>query len=833
MGTMLNDFRFGIRMLLKNPAFTAVAVLSLALGIGANTAIFQLLNAVRLKTLPVRNAQELAQVGLRASDLQLTRGSKGLLRYAPMTNPLWEQIRDRQLGFAGMAAWGMAGFNLAQGGEVRPARGLWVSGDFFNVLGVQPELGRVFNQSDDQRGCTAPGVVISHGFWQSEFGGSSDVVGRKVTLSDRQLQVIGVTPPGFFGLEVGKSFDVALPICADAMFSGANQRLDSGTNWWLMVTGRLKPGWTIAQANSQVSTISAPLFQQTLPSNYPAASVNDYLNSKLEVVDGSSGYSILRDNYERPLWLLLAIAGLVLLITCANLANLLLARASTREREIAVRQAVGASRFRIVRQLLVETILLAAIGTSLGLVLAQALGTFLVASIGTTRDVVFLDVAPDLRVLGFTAGVAVLTCIVFGLTPALRATRVSPGAAMKAAGRGLTAGRERFSLRRALVVIQVALSLVLVASALLFSRSLNKLLKLDAGFNQENLLIARVGFNRLKIDPANRLAFRGQVLERIKATPGVKDVSEMDSIPLTGGGRGNAVWLEGRTSADKVDASFNRVGADYFKTLDIPLVSGRSFSTTDSRSSTNVAIINQTLAQMLREPNPVGKRFVVEATPGEGETTYEIVGMARDAKFEDLRESALPVVYLASFQDAYPSSGRQFLIRSNLPPTNLSASINQGLREFNPGLDVNLQVFRSMVEESLLRERLMAKLSGSFGVLALVLASIGLYGLLSYGVTSRSKEIGIRMALGAGTRNVLSLILHEAVLLVLIGVAVGVPVVLYVSRFAKTLLFDLSPTDPVSLVIAGLVLMSVALVAGYLPARRATKVDPLVALRDE
>jgi len=830
---MLNDFRFGIRMLLKNPAFTAVAVLSLALGIGANTAIFQLLNAVRLKTLPVRNAQELAQVGLRASDLQLTRGSKGLLRYAPMTNPLWEQIRDRQLGFAGMAAWGMAGFNLAQGGEVRPARGLWVSGDFFNVLGVQPELGRVFNQSDDQRGCTAPGVVISHGFWQSEFGGSSDVVGRKVTLSDRQLQVIGVTPAGFFGLEVGKSFDVALPICADAMFSGANQRLDSGTNWWLMVTGRLKPGWTIAQANSQVSTISAPLFQQTLPSNYPAASVNDYLNSKLEVVDGSSGYSILRDNYERPLWLLLAIAGLVLLITCANLANLLLARASTREREIAVRQAVGASRFRIVRQLLVETILLAAIGTSLGLVLAQALGTFLVASIGTTRDVVFLDVAPDLRVLGFTAGVAVLTCIVFGLTPALRATRVSPGAAMKAAGRGLTAGRERFSLRRGLVVIQVALSLVLVASALLFSRSLNKLLKLDAGFNQENLLIARVGFNRLKIDPANRLAFRGQVLERIKATPGVKDVSEMDSIPLTGGGRGNAVWLEGRTSADKVDASFNRVGADYFKTLDIPLVSGRSFSTTDSRSSTNVAIINQTLAQMLREPNPVGKRFVVEATPGEGETTYEIVGMARDAKFEDLRESALPVVYLASFQDAYPSSGRQFLIRSNLPPTNLSASINQGLREFNPGLDVNLQVFRSMVEESLLRERLMAKLSGSFGVLALVLASIGLYGLLSYGVTSRSKEIGIRMALGAGTRNVLSLILHEAVLLVLIGVAVGVPVVLYVSRFAKTLLFDLSPTDPVSLVIAGLVLMSVALVAGYLPARRATKVDPLVALRDE
>src|SRR5436190_5321390 len=253
---MLNDLRFGVRMLLKNPAFTAVAVLSLALGIGANTAIFQLLNAVRLKTLPLRNVQEIAQVRLRESDVELTRGNKGRMRYAPVTNPLWEQIRDRQEGFGGIAAWGVAGFNLAQGGEVRPARGIWVSGDFFNVLGVQPELGRVFNQADDVRGGSAPGAVISHGFWQKEFGGVQDVVGRKLTLSDHQIQVIGVTPPGFYGLEVGKSFDVALPICADAIFSGENQRLDSGTNWWLMVTGRLKPGWTIGQANAQISSVS-------------------------------------------------------------------------------------------------------------------------------------------------------------------------------------------------------------------------------------------------------------------------------------------------------------------------------------------------------------------------------------------------------------------------------------------------------------------------------------------------------------------------------------------------------------------------------------------------
>jgi predicted permease len=830
---MLNDLRFGIRMLMKNPAFTTVAVLSLALGIGANTAIFQLLNAVRLKNLPVRNPQELAQVRLRDRDVELTRGNKGFMRYAPITNPLWEQIRDRQQAFSGIAAWGFAGFNLAQGGEVRPARGLWVSGDFFNVLGVQPEVGRVFSQTDDVRGCNAPGVVISHGFWQSEFGGVPDIVGRKLTLSDRQLSVIGVTPPGFFGLEVGKSFDVALPICADAMFSGENQRLDSGTNWWLMISGRLKPGWTIPQASDHLTGMSSALFQQTLPSNYPAPSVNDYLNSKLEVVDGSTGYSTLRQNYERPLWLLLAIAGLVLLITCANLANLLLARASIREREIAVRLAVGASRLRIVRQLLVEALLLAIIGTAIGAGVAQALSRFLVASIGTTSDLVFLDVTPDFRVLGFAAGIAALTCVFFGLTPALKITRVNPGAAMKAAGRGLTAGRERFSLRRALVVAQVALSVVLVAGALLFSRSLNRLLTLNTGFNQDNLLISRVGFNRLKIEPAQRLRFRGELLERIKNVPGVDDAAEMDTLPLTGGGRGNNVWLEGRTSADAIGCSFNRVGKDYFKTLQIPLVSGRSFSEADTSNAPQVAIISQTLAQMLHEENPVGKRFVVEATPGDPETHFDIIGVARDAKFEDLREEPLPVVYLVSTQDPYPSTGRRYLIRSNLAPETLTAEINRNLMEFNPRLDVSFQVFRTMVQESLLRDRLMAKLSGLFGILALLLASIGLYGLLSYGVASRTNEIGIRMALGARTRNVLTLILREAVLLVIVGLAVGIPLALYVARFASTLLFELSPTDPVSLSIAGVVLFIVALVAGYLPARRATKVDPLVALRDE
>lgn len=830
---MFNDLIFGLRMLRKNPAFTAVAVLSLALGIGANTAIFQLLNAVRLKNLPLRNPQELAQIRLRESDVPLTRGNKGSMRYAPVTNPLWEQIRDRQEAFSGISAFGFAGFNLAQGGEVRPARGLWVSGDFFNVIGVQPFLGRLFSAADDTRGCSAPGVVISHGFWQSEFGGVPDVVGRKLNLSDHQLQVIGVTPPDFFGLEVGKSFDVAVPICADAVFAGANNRLDSGINWWLMVNGRLKPGWTIAQANAQLTSISESMFQKTLPSNYPPESVNNYLNSKLEVREGSSGYSTLRQNYERPLWLLLAIAGLVLLVTCANLANLLLARASTREREMAVRQAVGASRLRIVRQLLVEALLLAVIGTTVGALLAQVLSKFLIAAIGTSNNLVFLDVTPDFRVLGFAAGVAALTCVFFGLAPALRATRFNPGAAMKAAGRGLTSGRERISLRRGLIVVQVALSLVLVAGALIFTRNFNNLLNLDAGFNQENLVSTRIGFNRLKLEPLRRLAFRGELLERMKNVPGVDDVSEMDSLPLTGGNRGNDVWLEGHDPNQRINCSFNRVGVNYMKTLQIPLVAGRNFGASDSLNAPKAAIINQTLARMLKEENPVGKRLIVEATPGEPETQYEIVGVARDSKFEDLREVDLPVVYLSSTQEPEPPAGARFLIRSGLPPAQLTNELKRTLLELQPGMDVTFQEFRSIVRESLLRERLMATLSGFFGVLALLLASIGIYGLLSYAVASRTNEIGIRMALGAKSRNVISLILKEALVLVLIGVVVGIPIVLYLSRFARSLLFELSPTDPISLALAGMVLLIVALLAGYLPARRATKVDPLVALRDE
>jgi predicted permease len=684
---------------------------------------------------------------------------------------------------------------------------------------------------DDQRGCAAPGLVISHAFWQREFAGDVNVIGRKLTLADHSFEIIGVTPASFFGMEVGRSFDLALPICAVPLVRG-NDRFFSGIIWWLTVTGRLKPGWSLEQANAQTQAISPDLFKAALPVNYPPASVKDYLGSRLIAVPAGSGVSELREKYERPLWLLLAIGGLVLLIACANLANLLLARASAREREIATRQALGASRGRLIRQLLVESLLLAGVGAALGAALALALSRFLVEFLSTSDNPVFLDLAPDWRVLGFAAGLAVLTCLLFGLAPAIRATRMEPGAVMKTGGRGMTASRERFSLRRALVVAQVALSLVLVAGALLFSRSLGKLLTVDTGFRQEGVLTAVVRFQRLNLPPDRNPAFKDELLDRIRAIPGMESAA-VGMTPFSDWG-GGKVWIDGTDSEQAKGTSLSRVGPDYFKTLQVSLLAGRDFDARDRIGSPKVAIVNEAFARkFLDGASPVGHSFWVEASPGSPDTRYEIVGLVRDTKYEDLREEFQPIAYYAAAQDSGAGPGAQVLIRSRLPQAETVAVIKHVLNEINPAITVRFQEFKPMIEATILRERLMATLSGFFGVLALLLACIGLYGILSYGVASRTNEIGIRMALGAQRRDVSWLILREALWLVIAGVAVGLPMIFAVTRLAATLLFGLTPTDPASLIFAALLMLAVALVAGYLPSRRATRVDPIVALRCE
>ncbi|HET6976594.1 MAG TPA: ABC transporter permease [Pyrinomonadaceae bacterium] len=824
---MIQDVRFGVRMLLKNKGFTAVAILSLALGIGANTAIFHLLDAVRLRTLPVRAPQELAEV--RLTDMKGARG--GVWREPSVTYPIWEQIRDRQQAFSGVFAWGTDTVNLAPGGEVRNARMLYVSGDFFNTLGINAALGRVFSNEDDQRGCGAPGIIIGHDFWQREFGGDTNVIGRKLTFADHSFEIVGVTPANFFGMEVGRSFDLSLPVCAIPLVRG-NDRYLSGIVWWLTVNGRLKPDWSLNQANAHTQAISSDLFNASLPSNYPPPSVNDYLASKLIAVPAGTGVSQLREKFEQSLWLLLAIAGLVLLIACANLANLLLARASAREREIAVRQALGASRGRLIRQLLVESLLLSVFGTILGAAIAQALSRFLVAFLSTTADPVFIDLAPDWRVLSFAAALAVLTCLLFGLMPALRVTGTKLGLIMKATSRGVTAGRQRITLRRGLSVVQVALSLILVTGALLFTRSLSNIVTAKTGF-QEDVLTARVIFRQLNLSPERIPVFKDELLERIRAIPGVESAALTQIIPLRDSGGANA-WIERSGERQMLNTNLSRVGPGYFKTLQIPLQAGRDFDTRDKVSSPPVAIVNQAFARkFLSGANPVGQRLWIAATPGTPDTAYEIVGLVGDTKYEDLREEFGPIVYYAAAQDADAGAGAQFLIRAHLDQAETTGAIKRVLNEINPAITVSFQGLKPMIDATILRERLLATLAGFFGALALLLACIGLYGILSYGVASRTTELGIRMALGASRRDVFWLILREAFWLVVMGVIIGLPLIFGLARLASALLFGLTPTDPLSITGAALLMLAVAMVAGYLPSRRATRVDPIVALRYE
>lgn len=826
---MFQDLHFGVRMLLKNKGFTAVATLSLALGIGANTAIFQLIDAVRLRTLPVRAPNELVQV--RPVEMKGARG--GFARSFPtVTNPLWEQIRDRQQSFSGIFAWGADTANLAPGGEERPARMLYVSGDFFSTLGVQAALGRTLTATDDQRGCGTPGVVISNGFWQREYGQDANIVGQKITVNDHPLEIVGVAQANFFGMEVGRSFDLALPICAVSLVRG-NDRLLSGTMWWLTVTGRLKPGWTSEQATSHVQSISPGVFEAALPANYPSASVNDYLATKLTAAPAGAGISTLREEYQQSLWLLLAIAASVLLVACANLANLLLARASARERELAIRHALGASRLRIIRQLLVESLLLATAGALFGAALAQALSRFLVSFLSTGTNPVFLDLTPDWRVFAFTIGLAFLTCLFFGLAPALRATRRHTGSLIKTIGRGLTASRERFNLRRALVVVQVALSLVLVTGALLFSRSLGKLLTVDTGFEREGILTARILFQRSNLPQDQIPIFKNSLLERIRAIPGVESAAVAHELPLRDWG-GASAWMDGQNATQAKDTSLSRIGSEYFKTLKIAMLSGRDFDSRDTVDSPKVAIVNEAFArEFLGGRNPVGQRFWIAATPGSPDTPYEIVGLVRNTKYEELREEFGPIAYYASAQDAGAGPGTQVLIRSRLSQAETVAAIKRALNEISPTISVRFEGFKSMIEATILRERLLATLSFFFGLLALLLACIGLYGSLSYGVASRTNEIGIRMAIGAQRRDVFWLILRESILLVMAGVLLGLPIVFAVTRLAASLLFGLTPTDPLSLLLSSLLMLLVAVVAGYLPSRRATRVDPLIALRYE
>jgi putative ABC transport system permease protein len=830
MTSFWRDLRHAFRFLRLSPGFTFVAILTLALGIGANTAIFQLIDSIRLRTIPVKNPQELGTI--RIADRHWGSGQFSS-QYSQLTYGMWEQIRKRQEGFAEIAVWSDQRFNLATGGEVRKAKGIRVSGDFFHVLGVEPILGRLLGPEDDQPGCSLSGANISYAFWQRDFAGDPSVIGKRLTLDGNSFQVMGVTPSGFNGISIGDTFDVAVPICVEPILSPRNNRLTLRHAWWLATIGRLRPGWTIPRANAQILAVTPTILQETIPPVYDAEGTKKYLEYKLGAFSASTGFSELRSDSETSLWLLLGISGLVLLIACANLANLMLARASARERQITIRRALGATRWRMVRELLSESLLLAAAGSICGLFLAFTISRILVAFISTQQNPVFLDLAMDWRVLAFTTGLAALTTINFGLAPALRATRAEPATLLQSGSRGATGGRERFSLRRILIVSQVGLSVVLLMGALLFVRSLRNLTTLNVGFQQTGILVTSVDFTHLQIPEARYTEYKGDLVKRVQAIPGVESAAHAMLVPFGGSTWNENVINEG-SDQDAGVVWENFLGPGYFQTIGTPLLAGRDFDDRDTATSVKVAIVNQAFARkILKSADPLGKRFRIHESPGKPRPLYEIVGVTADNKFQDMHEEFLPFMYFPSTQEEKPSPDDQILIRSSLPLASLIASMKETIANANPGIDLEFLVFKTRIQDSLLQDELMATLSGFFGFLAALLAAIGLYGVMSYMVIQRTKEIGIRMAIGAERSDVLRMILREATVLTVAGLVIGTGLALASAQAAKSLLFGLKPRDPLTLVMAVVTLSAVAAFASFLPAYRASKLDPLTALRYE
>jgi predicted permease len=832
--TFVQDLRYALRSLRLSPAFTVVAALSLALGIGANTAIFSLLDALLLRQLPVRAPEQLVAVG----DPSRTGGkSEGSLRADVFSVPLYRELRDRNRVFSGLFASGRSG-RLTVGTDrsaAKPetARGRLVSGDYFAVLGVPAFRGRTFTADDDRSPGAAPYVVISYDYWQRRFAGSPGVIGRSLTLNGYPLTIIGVTPPEFFGDIVGTATDVWIPLMMQRQVNPGRDYLDD--HWdvsWLLLMGRLKPGVSLAEARSSIDSI----FQQLLATGVVPAEVLPENRDDLHVESspGGAGFSYLRRQFSRPLKTLMGIVGLVLLIACANVANLLLERATGRRKEISVRLALGAGRLRLVRQLLTESLVLAFLGGALGVLFAfwADAGLLKLIDVPSSRA---LDLRPNLTVLAFTAGVSLLTGVLFGLAPALRSTRVELAPALKESSRNLAGagGGRRLPFGKVLVVSQFALSLLLLMGAGLFVRTLVNLQRLDLGYQREGLLM-------LNLDPVaagypgERLGtFAEQMLERLRAVPGVTAVTLSENGLFSGTESSTSLAISGRPEiaypANQV--SYDSVAPDYFEVVGIPIVLGRGITAKDRAGALRVAVINESMARFyFPNQNPIGQRF---AETDEMDKVYEIVGVSRDARDHELRGDVRRRYYSPLLQDAETLSAFNFEIRARRPEA-LTEPVREAVRGFDPRLVINeLTPLTANIDDSIGDERLVAKLSAVFGALALLLASIGLYGVISYTISRRTNEIGIRMALGANHGKVLWMVLRETLLLALAGIGLGLLAVLASARMLSNHLFGLSAYDPPTLAAAMAVLVAVAVVAGVIPGSRATRVDPTEALRYE
>jgi predicted permease len=818
MEGFLADVRYTLRTLRKAPVFAATAIVTLGLGVGANTAIFMLLDAIRLRSLPVEDPQELAEV--RISD----SGHQGMglnQQFGELTRPLWQQIRDQQHSFSGVFAWSVNLRYVGRGSEMRHFHELRVTGDFFRVLGLRPFRGRLL-LPEDEGPCPMTRAVVSYPYWLSELGGRDLSSTTKLVVDNELVEIVGVTPPGFFGMVVGETFDIAIPYCQPK----EELRRDV---FEVSVMGRLKPGETVQHASREMDALSPGIFEQTAPQGRDPHSTETYKHFRLAAFPASTGVSSLRE-YSRSLLLLLGIAGLVLLIACTNLANLMLARASIRQREMAVRRALGASRSRLLQQLLTESLLLAGSGATLGIALAQFLSRLLVWSFSTEGAEANLQTVMDWRVLLFAAGIAATTCVLFGVAPALRATRVEPISAMKSGGRGTIGGRERFSLQRVLVVTQVSVSLVLLVGALLFIRSFRNLMTFDPGMRESGITCAFFGFWQSNLPRDRWSDFQRELLAEVQSVPGVLNAATITNVPLLG-----SSWEHGiHVGPTEGSSKFAWASPGYFETMGIPIIRGRNFTPQDTATSERVALVNETFVRRyLSGANPIGQSLRTSPEPDYPSTIYEIVGVIPDTRYNDLRGQTPPMTFAPASQ--FPNQGpwTSVMIHSNLNSAAVAAAAKRLIAEKHPDVITEFSDFQKEIRDGLVQERLIAMLSGFFGLLAVLLAVVGLYGIISYIVAMRRNEIGIRMALGAIPRNVVAIIVRQTLVLLALGAAVGIVLALAAVQTASSLLFGLEPNDPLTFAGVTVLLVAIALIASFLPARRASRVDPMVALRYE
>ncbi len=825
-----DDLRYALRNLRKTPVFATVAILSLALGIGANTAIFTLLDQVLLRAMPVKNPRELVMLYSAPGAFSgSSHCSNNCISY-----PGYQELRDRNQVFTGiLARWPLA-LSFTDGERTERVRAELVSGNYFEVLGVEPAIGRTFTQDDDRTMNGHPVVMLSYEFWQRRFGGNPSVLNRSVHVNGHPMTVVGVAQRGFEGFEVGRPIDVMVPMMMKPLMTPTWNGLDERRNRWLFAIARLKPGISREQAEAAMQVVWRPILEADLATN-PGANERfrqRYLAKKLIVEDISKGQSELRQQFSTPLVVLMAMVGFVLLIACANIANLLLARAAARQKEIAVRLALGASRTRVIRQLLVESIVLAILGGAAGLAVASWSGQLLLAFLPDSSPTPILSTTPDVRVLAFAFALSLATGIIFGLVPAFQATRPAIAPTLKDQASNVSAASGSAKLRMALVASQVALSLVLLVGAGLFAKSLYNLQGVDPGFRASNLISFSVDPSLNGYPQPRVKQFMERLQELVAHIPGVTAASSAEIAPLSGNDSSSTVKVEGYTSKPEEDMNpmLNWIGPGYFSTMGIPLIAGREFTAADKLGAPRVAVINQKMAEyFFGKQNPLGRHFGFGRDKA---TDIEIVGVVKDSKYSSLREKALRTVYLPWEQHESIENVTYYVRSTNA--SGLGGALRAAVAQLDPNLPVyELATVETAIANSIYIDRMIAALSSFFGALATLLAAIGLYGVMAYNVARRTREIGLRMALGAKRGDVLWLVMKEVALLAGIGIGIALPASYAVGRAVNSQLYGVPPADFIVLAAGSVLLAIVAALAGYLPALRATRVDPLVALRYE